>query len=321
MRLLWQHNAVCTGPRYAALPLEQLQDARLSGCYALLSSQAHSNLVHWQEAAQQAEHAVEMARFCQDDTTAGQAYHVLAMQRYWMGQPRQGVAYSHEAIRALERSGQTYRAGMGYFVLDLNALLLGEFDRALEASSDPLNSSFAMGWLGYAYVEKGQPAEAIPLLEEAAQRLRQYDYRRLEGLYTIFLGEAHRLLGELDTARLCVRQGETLARGEKYAAGLAWAQRTFGRIALDQNDLIAAQEAFQEALTLFTGIQSRFESARTSLCLADLAQHQGNRNAVTLHLIEAYHIFVALQVPVYIARTAQYAQDLGLAWIEPLAAQ
>jgi tetratricopeptide (TPR) repeat protein len=294
----------------------------------------------------------------------GQAYHVLAMERYWMGQPRQGVTYSHEAIAALERTGETYRVGMGYFVLGLNTLLLGDFDHALEAaakaraigeavedarlqtlaawtagwvyatrgdwddgiatcqralntSSDPLNTTFAMGWLGYAYLEKGLPAEAIPLLGQAAQHLRQYDYRRLEGLYTTFLGEAYRLQGELDTARYFARQGETLARGEQYSAGIAWAQRTLGRIALAEAALAAAHEHVQEALSTFTAIQARFETARTHLDLADLAQHQGSRDSLTVHLTEAYHGFAALRTPVYLERTIQRAGELGLTFTEP----
>ena len=180
--------------------------------------------------------AVEAAAPGQDHLTLGQAYHVLAMERYWMGHPAQGVEYCQHAIAALERLGEDERLGMAYFVLGLNALSLGCFEQALEAaarvdaigaatadrrlqtfaawttgwiqatrgeweagiascqralerSSDPLNTAFAMGWLGYAYLEQGDLVRAMPALEQAVQSLHQFGYRRLEGLYTTLMGE------------------------------------------------------------------------------------------------------------------------------------
>jgi hypothetical protein len=44
--------------------LEHLQDAHLSGRYALLCSQAHSNLGQWDQSAQQAQNAIKVARSC-----------------------------------------------------------------------------------------------------------------------------------------------------------------------------------------------------------------------------------------------------------------
>jgi hypothetical protein len=36
-----------------------------------------------------------------------------------------------------------------------------------------------------------------------------------------------------------------------------------------------------------------------------------------MHLTEAYHLFAALPAPVYIERTVQRADDLGLTFTEP----
>ena len=208
--------------------LEQLHDSWLSGRYALLEGQVASYLGDWDEAARRALVAVEAAAPGPDHLTLGQAYHVLAMERYWTGYPAQGVEYCQHAIAALERLGEDERLGMAYFVLGLNALSLGCFEQALEAaarveaigaatadrrlqtfaawttgwvqatrgeweagiascqgalerSSDPLNTAFAMGWLGYAYLEQGDLARAMPALEQAVQSMRQFGYRRLEG--------------------------------------------------------------------------------------------------------------------------------------------
>jgi hypothetical protein len=41
------------------------------------------------------------------------------------------------------------------------------------------------------------------------------------------------------------------------------------------------------------------------------------RPSLTVHLTEAYHGFTALRAPVYIKRTVQRADDLGLTFTEP----
>lgn len=186
--------------------------------------------------------------------------------------------------------------------------------RALEHSSDPLNTAFAMGWLGYAYLEKGDPALAIPLLEQATQSMRHFGYRRLEGLYTTLQGEAHRLRGDLDIARDLALQGLTIALETPYRAGTAWAQRTLGRTAQAAGALEEAEHYLKEALSTFTAIQARFEVGRTYLALAELAQRQSNREAVILHLTAARQLFIALRVPTYVQHAEQCARELALSF-------
>ena len=78
---------------------------------------------------------MKAATACQDADTGGQALHVLAMERYWAGQPLEGIAYSQQAIAMLEQSPERARLGMAQFVLGLNCLLLGDRERALEAAA------------------------------------------------------------------------------------------------------------------------------------------------------------------------------------------
>jgi class 3 adenylate cyclase len=81
----------------------------------------------------------------------------------------------------------------------------------------------------------------------------------------------------------------------------------------------AAEQCLNDALSTFTAKQAHFEIGRTHLALAELAQSQGHREALTLHLSEAYQLFTALNVPGYVERTTQYASTLGLTFIAPLA--
>ena len=72
--------------------------------------------------------------------------------------------------------------------------------RALETSSNPLNT--ALPWDGWATLiwNRETPLPARQPLEQAMQSLHQFGYRRLEGLYTTLLGEVHLLGGHRDTA-------------------------------------------------------------------------------------------------------------------------
>jgi hypothetical protein len=159
----------------------------------------------------------------------------------------------------------------------------------------------------------------MPRLEQARQHLHQFGYRRLEGLYTTLLGEAHLLCGHDDTARQLVQQGLEIAGETPYRTGTAWAQRALGRVAQADGDCAAAAHWLKEALSTFAAMQAGFEVGRTHLALAKLAQRQDNRAEVILHLSEAHHLFTALRVPVYVERTAQYASALGLTFAAPIA--
>jgi hypothetical protein len=151
--------------------------------------------------------------------------------------------------------------------------------------------------------------------------LHQFGYRRLQGLYTTLLGEAHFLCGHGDTARHLVRQGLEIAGETPYRTGTAWAQRALGRMAQADGDSAAAEHWLKDALTTFSAMQARFEVGRTHLVLAELAQRQDNRAEVILHLSEAHHLFTTLEIPVYVERTTQYASQLGLTFTDPLPVQ
>jgi tetratricopeptide (TPR) repeat protein len=184
--------------------------------------------------------------------------------------------------------------------------------RSLDRAPDPLSTALALGWLGYAYLEQGEAAEAISLLKQAVPRMQQFQRRRLESLYTTFLCEAYLARDDLDTARELILQSLSIAQEADYRAGVAWAQRTLGRISQATASPAAAEHHFREALGTFDAMQARFEIGRTHLDLAELTHLQGNPEAATLHLTEAYKLFEELQVPKYTERTRQRVRDLGL---------
>lgn len=339
--------------------LAELQDARLAGRVALLLSRAAQHLGQWPAAAQYAQQAIETATAGHDAATCGQAHQVLAMERYWAGEPGTALEHSQQAVALLDQPPLRSQLGMAYVVLGLNMLLLGDFERAvaaevqadaigeahgelslrafaawatgwiqttygaweagmaacqraLEYASDPLNVAFALGWLGYAHLEQGQVEEALLLLGQASEQMRQFQYRRLEGLYTVFLGEAHLLRGEVDKAYDRAQQGLDMVTAAEYRFGIGWAQRALGKIALADGAVSEAETRLQQALDTFAAMSARFELARTHLALARLAYHQDHHGVATEQLAQAHRLFIDLSVPTYVERTVQDAQELGL---------
>jgi hypothetical protein len=114
-----------------------------------------------------------------------------------------------------------------------------------------------------------------------------------------------------------MHQGLQIAGETPYRTGTVWAQRALGRVARADGDCATAAHWLKEALSTFATMQARFEVGRTHLALAELAHDQGQREALTLHLSEAHHLFTALRVPVYVERTTQYSSTLGLAFAAP----
>ena len=279
---------------------------------------------HPAQGVEYSERAITALAGSGEDYRLGMAYFVLALNALSLGRFDEALQAAGRASTIGEalsdRRLQTFAAWTtGWAQATRGAWEAGiaACQQALESSSDPLNTAFALGWLGYAYLEKGDATAAIAPLEQATQSLHQFGYRRLEGLYTTLLGEAHLLCGERDTARHLARQGLAIASETPYRFGTAWAQRALGRMAQADGDLAAAEQCLKEALSTFAAMQARFEVGRTHLALAELALAQDYREAVTLHLSAAHQLFTALNVPVYVARTTQYASTLGLTFATP----
>jgi DNA-binding winged helix-turn-helix (wHTH) protein/tetratricopeptide (TPR) repeat protein len=343
------------------LLLSQVQDTSLVARHALLLSQACSGLGTWERVEEHAQHALEAATACRDETTLEQAYAILAMACYRSGRPLPGIDYSRQTIALHRGHAASSRLAMAQMVLGLNALLLGEIAMALEAASeadtlaatlgephlqtyaawllgwihatrgasdagiaacqrslacaaDPLNAAFASGWLGYAYLEQGDPAAAIPRLEQAVQQMHQWGYPRMEGLYTAFLAEALLAQEQFDMARDRAQQAFTQCQAATYAFGLGWAQRVLGRIAQATGALPVAWQHLADALATFAALPARFELGRTHLALALIARSEARRDPAVRHVTEAYQLFQTLHVERYVARAACLARALHLSF-------
>jgi tetratricopeptide (TPR) repeat protein len=249
----------------------------------------------------------------------GLVHWVLGLNHHALGEFDEALAAEARVEALGEALGEPRLRSFAAWTTGLIRAARGEWDAGIEAcqrgvdlSPDPVNTALAMGRLGYAYLEKGDAALALPLLEQSARQFGAFRFRQIQGQYTVFLGEAHLLNGNLEPARTLVSQGLEITRAASYPYGVACAQRALGRIALAHDELSEAETQLNDAVQSFRSIEARFEVARTCMALAELAHRRGEQDATATHLAAAHRIFTGLRVPRHAARTEALAARLGV---------
>jgi len=184
--------------------------------------------------------------------------------------------------------------------------------RGLRLSADPVGQANALGFLGGALVESGNADEAIPLLEQSVRLFNQFRIVELEGWFSALLAEAHLLRGDLATALNIARHGLALSTASGYWVGIGYSQRALGRVAQAQGDLSGAERHLTEACETFRSRGAQHWVGRTLLALAEVAHAQRRDDAIGAYLAEAYDIFRALKVPVYLEETERQAAEMRI---------
>jgi tetratricopeptide (TPR) repeat protein len=183
--------------------------------------------------------------------------------------------------------------------------------RSLERSPDPFNTATALGYLGYAYLENGEPAKAIGHVEQAIEMVTRFRHRYAQVLYATYLSEALFLTGDLARARRVAAEALELAIGAKFHYGTALSHRLLGRFAQATGALAEALRLLSQARETFVSIEARHEVGRTELLLAELAHARGDSSALRAHVALAHALFTRLGLPRYVERTRRLAAGWG----------
>lgn len=246
----------------------------------------------------------------------GQAEGVAGFHHYVLGQFDQAFEHMRRADglwRALQDPRLDPSWSTGYFHASLGRTELGveQCQAGVERAQDPLNRAAALGFLGYAQLERGDLAAAESSLSEAVESFRQAGMPQLLGWFQAFLGDTLLRAGRAAEAEGLARDalGATEAVGFRYGSGLA--QRVLGCVARQAGDPAASAAWLRAAVSSFEAISAPFEVARTRLEWAKTAG-AGSIEAAT-QLGEARRAFMSLRVPGQVERTEALAVELATA--------
>ncbi|HKH46709.1 MAG TPA: adenylate/guanylate cyclase domain-containing protein [Thermoanaerobaculia bacterium] len=267
--------------------------------------------------------AVELLDRSGERWWAGQAHWVAGFHHFLLGQfdaALESMERAHEIWKALADPRLDPSWSTGYFYASLGDWERGiaECQGGLARAQDPLNTSAGLGFLGYAYLEKGDFPRAVETLEDSVGRLRGTGMQQLLGWFSAYLGEAYLGLYRFEEARTAALEAVEATQEVKFWYGIGLAQRAVGRIAAakgGQDDLDEAAERLGKALDGFLELEVPFEVARTRLDLAALAEARGLKQEGFEQLRQARAAFLALKVPRYAEQAQALAARLGIAFV------
>jgi tetratricopeptide (TPR) repeat protein len=189
----------------------------------------------------------------------GHAFSVAVTYR-GLGRLHLGQGYLHQATLALEHALEVCQG----------------------ADSPPLFHTVS-STLGYAYALSGRSAEAVPLMEKAAERLVMNEGQSLR---TIWLSEAYLLAGREADARAAAQRALGLARQYKERGHEAYTLRLLGEIAAceDPLDITKAENHYRQALVLAEELGMRPLIAHCHVGLGKLYRRSGDLEQAKTHL-------------------------------------
>lgn len=261
--------------------------------------------------------AVALLERTEDRWWQGQAFWVVGFHHYVLGRFEWGLeamarAYSiYETLKdpRLDPSWST-----GYFHASLGDGDAGirYCQAGLDRAQDPLNTAAALGFLGYAWLQKGDLPKAAGALEDSIRRLESAGMRQLQGWFSAFLAEAHLRAGRAEEALPIAEQAVAVTLEARFWYGLGLARRSLGMICHALGRHGEAQAHLREAIEVFQAHRVPFEVARTRLELALLAHDGGDSVEAAMRLREAHGVFRELGAQRYVERAEQIARELSV---------
>jgi transcriptional regulator with AAA-type ATPase domain/tetratricopeptide (TPR) repeat protein len=292
-------------------------DATLGRAYFLLGYEEYSS-GRPQQAVAHARAAVGLLQQPADAWWRGMAHWIEGISGTLMGDfenARAATARAHALGTAMEDPHlQNYAAWTAGWIDATRgewSAAIGACQRALQYSPDPINTAFATGQLGYAHLESGDAARAVPHLEHAVSQLDELGVRPTQGRFLAWLSEAYLATGATDRADVAAHRSLEISREAAFPYGMALAERALGAAVGARGDVSGAEVCLTRVLRAFESMHAAFEVARTRLALAQLALAAGARDVGNTHAAEAERAFETLGAPAYAARARRLGAVLS----------
>jgi DNA-binding SARP family transcriptional activator len=231
----------------------------------------------------------------------------LALSLARQGEFPEALRCGHEALRIAESGDRPVTLSTAYISIASPHLTRGDVARAipillrgceLSLTRVGAHRSGYASMLGLAYVRAGRAREAIPLLEEGADRtalfsIRSEPYR----LAPLALGYA--AVGRLRDALRAAERGLDLARTHRSVFAEAWLLCVLALIALRREppDIARALAYASKALARSVKMGTRPLSARCHLVLGRAHRRAGHVLQADEHLATATAMFREMQMP------------------------
>jgi len=218
------------------------------------------------------------------------------------GKIDEGMTHGLDAVRLAETLNHPYSLAFAYRALGQVYSVKGDFSQAIPllergvALCREWNLRFVAPTLdellGYMYVLAGRESEGLDLLNSAVAAAESIGFSMFLTPTIVHLCEAQLLASQVEEAAINAKQALALARTHGQRSQEAWAQRILGEAAAisDPPNLKAAEGAYQEAMTLATGLDMRPLLAHCHVGLGTLSRLAGKPE----HAMENFAIATAM---------------------------
>jgi tetratricopeptide (TPR) repeat protein len=224
------------------------------------ASRAYICLGRWDEAVEEGQKALSVAKEFSDNSVISLAAWILSIAYTWKGDLARAIEYGKQAF---------------------------------QKASTPADKALAQRGLGWALCRAGETNEGIELLTATLAAFRAGNW--IPGVIptTCTLGEGYWLAGEGDKAKKTLEEGLEIANrcGARYYAGFA--QRLLGEMALKTNPGQAASH-FEKSIAVLQEIKAENELALAYAGYGRFHKQQGKIGQAREYLTKALEIFERL---------------------------
>jgi tetratricopeptide (TPR) repeat protein len=230
-----------------------------------------------------------------------------------LGEFRQAISTAEESLRIAETLQQPGSLLVAHVSRCEPLLHQGQFhdavprlERTMALYTPDLIAWYPMtaGGLGFAYAMTGRLAEALPLLEQAAERARRVDRRR-ETQWLAYLSEAYLRAGRPDDAHAVAERLLALGRERGERSTEARGRHLCGEIAMqcEPPQAEAAEAHYWEALDLAEELGMRPLQAHCHRGLGTLSAMIGQAERARSELATAIAMYRSMDMTFWLPET------------------
>jgi tetratricopeptide (TPR) repeat protein len=242
-----------------------------------------------------------------------------------LGEFERALPRGAEAVQIAETRDHPYSILAAYFGAGSLHLRRGEVARAVGVLERALDLCHTWDtqlrlWflgvapsLGHAYALSGKVAQAIPLLEQAAEQAAARRMMFAQPLRLGWLAHAYLKAGRIADARRLAPEGLELAHRYGERGHEVWIHWILGEIAAhgDPPDAAAAERAYRASITLGERLGMQPRVAVAHLALGRLYRRAGDKAQARAHLDTAVAFLRAAQMPLWLEEAEAELAALG----------